>query len=285
MPNGSPTTGPTAVPSTTPSLVPSSSPSSGSNTNPSAVPSSVPSSSPSALCVLGATQTSSEGTTRYSENPIAINSFDGETVIFSLTQEWTVDCSVDWIATTYSVADGNTRCDKENVVVPQASFSYTATCVEGWAHASVYVYDNNFNTTDNPIVPAFCGDDVDVVGNKVAYNFSIPCECDELPPMDGSPSPAPTSICEYYDVSFDDKDVSPGTYVSGQWNEYGLRLSAEELDDGTGGFMPNGYPRLFDTAAPVNGEGCGTPGHTGDCLLYTSPSPRDLSTSRMPSSA
>ena len=63
---------------------------------------------------------------------------------------------------------------------------------------------------------------------------------------------------------FDDKDVSPGTYVSGQWKEYGLRLSAEELDDGTGGFMPNGYPRLFDTAAPVNGEGYGTPGHTGD---------------------
>ena len=26
-------------------------------------------------------------------------------------------------------------------------------------------------------------------------------------------------------------------------------------------------------------------GHTGSCLLYTSPSPRDLSTSRMPSSA
>ena len=25
--------------------------------------------------------------------------------------------------------------------------------------------------------------------------------------------------------------------------------------------------------------------HNGDCLLYTSPSPRDLSTSRMPSSA
>ena len=28
-----------------------------------------------------------------------------------------------------------------------------------------------------------------------------------------------------------------------------------------------------------------TLGHYGDCLLYTSPSPRDLSTSRMPSSA
>ena len=28
--------------------------------------------------------------------------------------------------------------------------------------------------------------------------------------------------------------------------------------------MPNGYPRVFDTSAPVNGEGYGTPGLTGD---------------------
>ena len=31
--------------------------------------------------------------------------------------------------------------------------------------------------------------------------------------------------------------------------------------------------------------GVGVPGHNTVCLLYTSPSPRDLSTSRMPSSA
>ena len=30
---------------------------------------------------------------------------------------------------------------------------------------------------------------------------------------------------------------------------------------------------------------CGTPGHTHFCLLYTSPSPRDATLSRMPSSA
>lgn len=215
---------------------------------------------------MGANQTSSEGSTTYSENPITIKSFDGETVTFSLTQEWTVDCSVDWIATTYSIADGTTRCDKENVVVPQGTFTYTATCVEGWARASVYVYDNNFNTTDDPKVPAFCGEDVNVVGNKVAYNFSIPCECDEgeLPQLDASPSPAPTSNCEYYDISFDEKDIPAGLYVSTQWKEYGLRLSGEEVRDGSGGFMPNGYPRLFDTSAPVNGDGYGTLGLSGD---------------------
>ena len=33
------------------------------------------------------------------------------------------------------------------------------------------------------------------------------------------------------------------------------------------------------------GDTCGVCGKIKDCLLYTSPSPRDLSTSRMPSSA
>jgi len=177
-----------------------------------------------------------------------------------------LDCSVDWIATTYSVADGTKRCDKENVVVPKASFTYTAACVDGWAQASVYIYDNNFNSTDNPVVPEYCGDDVDVIGNKIAYNFSIPCECDEGPNwMETSPSPAPTSICEYYDISFDNEDVASGLYVSTQWKEYGLRLSAEELVEGqSGGFMPNGYPRLFNTSVPVDSKDYGTPGLKGD---------------------
>ena len=35
----------------------------------------------------------------------------------------------------------------------------------------------------------------------------------------------------------------------------------------------------------VNVHGGGESGQAGACLLYTSPSPRDLSTSRMPSSA
>ena len=38
----------------------------------------------------------------------------------------------------------------------------------------------------------------------------------------------------------------------------------------------------LDGQEVVTAEGLGLP---GDCLLYTSPSPRDLSTSRMPSSA
>ena len=49
-------------------------------------------------------------------------------------------------------------------------------------------------------------------------------------------------------------------------------------------------PNLPPTAVEDVIMGCGNPegpqGHNiGSCLLYTSPSPRDLSTSRMPSSA
>ena len=41
---------------------------------------------------------------------------------------------------------------------------------------------------------------------------------------------------------------------------------------------------LWDGSMPAF-PGLGYPLVPGDCLLYTSPSPRDLSTSRMPSSA
>ena len=39
---------------------------------------------------------------------------------------------------------------------------------------------------------------------------------------------------------------------------------------------------LYETARNVDGS---NGAYAGNCLLYTSPSPRDLSTSRMPSSA
>ena len=42
---------------------------------------------------------------------------------------------------------------------------------------------------------------------------------------------------------------------------------------------------IFQSLAPSSDKGYGHVGPAGACLLYTSPSPRDLSTSRMPSSA
>ena len=63
-------------------------------------------------------------------------------------------------------------------------------------------------------------------------------------------------------------------------NEFG---DYDELTDETGQLL-----REFGESGLVNivGGCCGTtPDHIRACLLYTSPSPRDLSTSRMPSSA
>ena len=50
-----------------------------------------------------------------------------------------------------------------------------------------------------------------------------------------------------------------------------------------GGLIADGYTRATGKMSMVIAQN--GPGITGLCLLYTSPSPRDLSTSRMPSSA
>ena len=58
-----------------------------------------------------------------------------------------------------------------------------------------------------------------------------------------------------------------------------VRLSGQvEVDNLQFGFNPNMPPLIEDFSLKLN------PGNSV-CLLYTSPSPRDLSTSRMPSSA
>ena len=211
---------------------------------------------------MGAREIGSEGSTEYLDMVITIKTFDGETVTFSVSQKWTTDCSVEWIATTCNISDDQIRCDKENGVGPDQSFTYTAQCVDNWAEVTVFVYDESFDTTDDPSVPVYCTD-TDVVGNKAAYTFTLPCDC-STPPMDTSPRPAPTRFCDFYDVSFDGKELARGSYVSLQWKEHGMRISAGELDDGTGGYRPNGFSCLFDTAHPVDNAGYGTPGLAGD---------------------
>ena len=54
-------------------------------------------------------------------------------------------------------------------------------------------------------------------------------------------------------------------------------------DEGKGKVVDNLAENNLDAA--VRYQGGHNAGHTLICLLYTSPSPRDLSTSRMPSSA
>ena len=54
--------------------------------------------------------------------------------------------------------------------------------------------------------------------------------------------------------------------------------STEDIKDGLGDVLP-------DADADADGDADDTGTTLDACLLYTSPSPRDLSTSRMPSSA
>ena len=78
------------------------------------------------------------------------------------------------------------------------------------------------------------------------------------------PSLVPSDTCQYYDLDFDDLDLPAGAYVYDQWIEYGVRLAAEKLETTTGGFMPNGSPRLFDTSMATNSSGYGTQGLSGN---------------------
>jgi hypothetical protein len=163
------------------------------------------------------------------------------------------------MATSYHVNGGDIRCDKETSVIPDQTFEYTAACVNNEALVTVYVHDKSLNTTDNPAVPAYCVAP-DVVGNKVAYNFTLPCDCSiPLSSIDSSPSPAPTSVCDFYDVTFDDMSLASGAYVSHQWMDVGFGVTAKVLEPSAGGYTPNGYARLFDTANPVD-----TPDLAGD---------------------
>ena len=67
------------------------------------------------------------------------------------------------------------------------------------------------------------------------------------------------------------------------WNAIGKRRGAWALDpeapEANKGFLLN---HLISELLPPKGDGLRW---SNSCLLYTSPSPRDLSTSRMPSSA
>ena len=111
---------------------------------------------------------------------------------------------------------------------------------------TVYAHDHSFDTADDPSVPDFCGD-VDIEGNKVAYNFTLPCDCSTM--QDSSPSPAPTSVV-----------ISTMSLLMTRFASRRLRFTSMEglwtanfsqrIGLGTGGYMPNGSPRLFDMLKP-----------------------------------
>jgi hypothetical protein len=122
------------------------------------------------------------------------------------------DRLVDWIATEYNISEEDARCDKEVGVESEQSFIYKVFCSDNEATVTVYVHEYSFAISDNLSIPAYCSESTEV-GNKVAYIFTLPCDCDTHPSV-VTPTPPPTSYCGYYDISFDESGkVAGATYI------------------------------------------------------------------------
>jgi hypothetical protein len=186
--------------------------------------------------------------------PITVDESDSDTVSFTVTQTWAEHCSIKWLGTQYQSTSSDIRCDVEYKVVPNQTFQYTAACVDGFAKIAVYVHDSDINATDTSVVPDLCA-----VGSadlrSSTETFIIPCGC---PQHTSGGSVASVSTCDLYDLSFDDKGIAPGSYVSLQWSDHNVKFSGKERENGSGGFFPEGHLRLFDTAAPLDSDGYGT---------------------------
>ena len=211
------------------------------------------------ICATGIRQTE-PSPAPYIDFPLSIIESDGDTVTFSVAQKWTHNCSISWMATEYPVSDDDIRCDTETTAIPDQEFTYTAVCVDSVAEVSIYVHDDSFQVDQSATVPAYCSPP-DVVGHKVAYNFIVPCGCDDASPSTPSHD---THSCDLREVTFDEKNLAQGAYVSLQWSDISMKLSGKETVDGSGGYMPNGQLRLFDTSTPVSDNGYGTTGLAGD---------------------
>ena len=83
---------------------------------------------------------------------------------------------------------------------------------------------------------------------------------------------APGALHRTVDGTLVFADVSGFTALTERLSRHG-RIGAEEIVEA----LNRVFGPMLTIAAARGGD--------GDCLLYTSPSPRDLSTSRMPSSA
>jgi hypothetical protein len=188
--------------------------------------------------------------------PITIDESDHDTVTFTVSQTWVDHCSIKWLATHYHSTESDMRCDIEHQVVPDQSFKYTATCIDGYASIAIYVDGSALNATNSPTMPDLCAVELNA-SSSVAHTFTIPCGCPQH--ATGASSMSSYSTCDLYDLSFDDKHIPAGSYVSLQWNDHNVKFSGSEREKGSsGGFLPEGHLRLFDTAAALDANGYGT---------------------------
>ena len=227
----------------------------------------VPSKTPTEICALGPQEISpSSSEPFYAQSPVSVVSSDGSSVKFTVSQQWTQDCSVAWTATKYASQEGVVRCDTQSDVIPEESFTYETVCEGNVALIEVYVMSPTFGDVGYiSSLPESCGELSGDPANMMSHVFKIPCDCDETSAPEPSLAPVgQDNLCEVrHSIDFDDRNVAPGGYVSLQWQNYGVKITAQELPGGSGGYLPNGFPRLFDSGRPVNGTGYGTPGLSG----------------------
>jgi len=113
---------------------------------------------------------------------------------------------------------------------------------------------------------------------KKAYRKLAMLHHPDRNPGDKSAEQKFKEVSEAYDILKDDQKRAA-------YDRYG-HAAFEQGGVGAGGFGFTGAGGFADIFDEVFGEFMGGARRQGQgCLLYTSPSPRDLSTSRMPSSA
>jgi hypothetical protein len=104
-----------------------------------------------------------------SVHPIKLESQDGETVTFTISQVWKgcdsikTNDNLGWIAADYEARDGELQCAKMEALECGAEFEFTATCTDGVTLVDLYTHDEGFTQADDSIimVPSACGGKAD----------------------------------------------------------------------------------------------------------------------------
>ena len=139
----------------------------------------VPSKTPTEICALGPQEISpSSSEPFYAQSPVSVVSSDGSSVKFTVSQQWTQDCSVAWTATKYASQEGVVRCDTQTDVIPEESFTYETVCEGNVALIEVYVMSPTFGDVGYiSSLPESCGELSGDPANMISHVFKIPCDC------------------------------------------------------------------------------------------------------------
>lgn len=175
---------------------------------------------------------------------IAIESFDGSNVTFSITQTWESPNSIGWIAPAYDQDGKSMFCnevDKVEGVAPAFRTSYTVDCVDGRSFVDVFVHDGSFNSSppkENYRDCAGWGN-----GEGIAtYKFELSCNGAEICGVASLHSDDPVAVWNEESVM----DESSEEY---SWNEAGATMDEVTTAPTSG---PSASPSLGPTQGPTS---------------------------------